>query len=397
MEFILSLALILIFTKLAGDLSVRLGQPSVLGKLIVGVILGPALLNWVPKSDFIHYMAEIGVLLLMFIAGLETDLDQLKKNWKAAFAVAVGGVILPFIGGYGAAIGFGMTQTHALFFGLLFCATSVSISVQTLKDMNQLSSREGTTILGAAVVDDVLVVVLLAVMMSLLGTGAGDISISLLIGKKLLFFVIIIAAGWFLVPRIMKWMKPLKVTETVITAGLIICFGFSYFAEWMGVAGIIGAFAAGIAISQTSFKHEVETKLEPIAYGIFVPVFFVSIGLNVQFDGVGSQIWFIVVISLIAIVTKLLGGGAGALLTGFDRKSSLAIGSGMISRGEVALIIASTGLASGLLDSEYFTSAVIMVIITTLVTPPLLKLTFSRKKGEREIEQEIQKESNISG
>ncbi|KQY92955.1 sodium:proton antiporter [Paenibacillus sp. Root52] len=396
MEFILSLALILIFTKLAGDLSVRLGQPSVLGKLIVGVILGPALLNWVPKSDFIHYIAEIGVLLLMFIAGLETDLDQLKKNWKAAFAVAVGGIILPFIGGYGSAIAFGMTQTHALFFGLLFCATSVSISVQTLKDMDQLSSREGTTILGAAVVDDVLVVVLLAVMMSLLGTGAGDTSITLLIGKKLLFFVVIIAVGWFLVPRIMKWMAPLKVTETVITAGLIICFGFSYFAEWMGVAGIIGAFAAGIAISQTNFKHEVESKLEPIAYSIFVPVFFVSIGLNVTFDGVGSQIWFIVVISLIAIVTKLIGGGAGARLTGFDRMSSLAIGAGMISRGEVALIIASTGLASGLLDSEYFTSVVIMVIITTLVTPPLLKITFSRKKGERRIERGIQ-ESNISG
>ncbi|MFB8377594.1 cation:proton antiporter [Paenibacillus taichungensis] len=396
MEFILVLALILIFTKLAGDLSVRLGQPSVLGKLIVGVILGPALLGWVQPDDFIHYMAEIGVLLLMFIAGLETDLEQLKKNWKAAFAVAVGGIILPFIGGYGAAAAFGMSQTHALFFGLLFCATSVSISVQTLKDMNQLSSREGTTILGAAVVDDVLVVVILAVMMSLLGTGASDTSISLLIGKKLLFFVVIIAASWFLVPRIMKWMAPLKVTETVITAGLIICFGFSYFAEWMGVAGIIGAFAAGIAISQTNFKHEVETKLEPIAYGIFVPVFFVSIGLNVTFDGVGSQIWFIIVISLIAIVTKLLGGGAGARLTGFDVSSSLAIGAGMISRGEVALIIASTGLASGLLDAEYFTSVVIMVIVTTLVTPPLLKITFARKKGETRVEKGIE-ESHLSG
>ncbi|OAX51064.1 cation:proton antiporter [Paenibacillus sp. AD87] len=396
MEFILVLALILIFTKLAGDLSVRLGQPSVLGKLIVGVILGPALLGWVQPDDFIHYMAEIGVLLLMFIAGLETDLEQLKKNWKAAFAVAVGGIILPFIGGYGAAAAFGMSQTHALFFGLLFCATSVSISVQTLKDMNQLSSREGTTILGAAVVDDVLVVVILAVMMSLLGTGATDTSIPLLIGKKLLFFVVIIAASWFLVPRIMKWMAPLKVTETVITAGLIICFGFSYFAEWMGVAGIIGAFAAGIAISQTNFKHEVETKLEPIAYGIFVPVFFVSIGLNVTFDGVGSQIWFIIVISLIAIVTKLLGGGAGARLTGFDRSSSLAIGAGMISRGEVALIIASTGLASGLLDPEYFTSVVIMVIVTTLVTPPLLKITFARKKGEPQVEKGIE-ESHLNG
>lgn len=136
MEFVLVLALILIFTKLAGDLSVRLGQPSVLGKLIVGVVLGPAILGWVQQTDFVHYMAEIGVLLLMFIAGLETDLEQLKKNWKAAFAVAVGGIILPFIGGYGAAIAFGMSQTHALFFGLLFCATSVSISVQTLKDMD---------------------------------------------------------------------------------------------------------------------------------------------------------------------------------------------------------------------------------------------------------------------
>ncbi|MCK6078645.1 monovalent cation:proton antiporter-2 (CPA2) family protein [Paenibacillus silvae] len=396
MEFIFVLALILIFTKLAGDLSVRLGQPSVLGKLIVGVVLGPALLGWVEKTDFVHYMAEIGVLLLMFIAGLETDLDQLKKNWKAAFAVAVGGVILPFIGGYGSAIAFGMSQTHALFFGLLFCATSVSISVQTLKDMDQLGSREGTTILGAAVVDDVLVVVLLAVMMSLLGTGGGDVSIGLLIGKKLLFFVIIIAASWLVVPRIMKWMAPLRVTETVITAGLIICFGFSYFAEWMGVAGIIGAFAAGIAISQTGFKHEVEQKVEPIAYSIFVPVFFVSIGLNVTFEGVGSQIWLIIVISIVAIITKLLGGGAGARLTGFDRSSSIAIGAGMISRGEVALIIASTGLASGLLDAEYFTSVVIMVIITTLVTPPLLKITFARKKGEQRVERGIE-ESHLNG
>lgn len=396
MEFVLVLAIILIFTKIAGDLSVRLGQPSVLGKLIVGVILGPALLGWVQPTDFIHHMSEIGVLLLMFIAGLETDLEQLKKNWKSAFAVAVGGVILPFIGGYGSAIAFGMTQAHALFFGLLFCATSVSISVQTLKDMNQLSSREGTTILGAAVVDDVLVVVLLAVMMSLLGAGAGDVSIGLLIGKKALFFLIIAFAGWWLVPRIMKWMAPLRVTETVITAGLIVCFAFSYFAEWMGVAGIIGAFAAGIAISQTNFKHEVETKLEPIAYSIFVPVFFVSIGLNVTFDGVGSQILLIVVISLIAIITKWIGGGAGARLTGFDRSSSMAIGAGMISRGEVALIIASTGLTSGLLDPEYFTSVVIMVIITTLVTPPLLKITFARKKGETRVEQGIE-DAHLNG
>ncbi|MCM3339717.1 cation:proton antiporter [Paenibacillus sp. MER TA 81-3] len=378
MEFILYLLLILLFTKIAGDLSVRIGQPAVLGKLLVGILLGPAVLGWIHNSSFIHELSEIGVLLLMFIAGLETDLEQLRKNWKSAFAVAIGGIILPFIGGYGAAIAFGFTPSYALFFGVLFCATSVSISVQVLKEMNQLNSREGTTILGAAVVDDVLVVILLAFIMSILGQGS-DVSLGLLIGKKILFFVVIFLASMFLVPRVMKWLAPLKVTEAVISAALIICFGFAYFAEWMQMAGIIGAFAAGIAVSQTTFKHEVEKKVEPIAYAIFVPVFFVSIGLNVSFEGIGDQLGLLITITIMAIITKLVGGWIGARLTGFDNQSSLAIGSGMISRGEVALIIASTGLQSGLLMPEYFTSVVIMVIITTLVTPPLLKIMFNRK------------------
>lgn len=378
MEFIFYLVLIIFFTKVAGDLSVRIGQPAVLGKLIVGIILGPAVLGWIGNSSFIDELSEIGVLLLMFIAGLETDLDQLKKNWKSAFAVAVGGIILPFIGGYSAAIAFGFGQNYALFFGVIFCATSVSISVQVLKEMNKLNSREGTTILGAAVIDDVLVVILLAVMMSLVGTG-NDISIPLLIGKKALFFIVTFFAGWYVVPKVMKWMAPLRVTEAVISAALFICFGFAYFAESLQMAGIIGAFAAGIAISQTKFKHTVEEKVEPIAYSIFVPVFFVSIGLNVSFEGLGQQWGFLIVITLIACVTKLLGGWLGARLTGFNSKSSLIIGSGMVSRGEVALIIAATGLQAGLLLPEYFTSVVIMVILTTLVTPPLLKMFFKDK------------------
>ncbi|RUT45563.1 cation:proton antiporter [Paenibacillus anaericanus] len=378
MEFILYLVLIIFFTKVAGDLSVRIGQPAVLGKLIVGIILGPAVLGWIGNSSFIDELSEIGVLLLMFIAGLETDLDQLKKNWKSAFAVAVGGIILPFIGGYSAAIAFGFGQNYALFFGVIFCATSVSISVQVLKEMNKLNSREGTTILGAAVIDDVLVVILLAVMMSLVGTG-NDISIPLLIGKKALFFIVTFLAGWYVVPKVMKWMAPLRVTEAVISAALFICFGFAYFAESLQMAGIIGAFAAGIAISQTNYKHTVEEKVEPIAYSIFVPVFFVSIGLNVSFEGLGQQWGFLIVITIIACVTKLLGGWLGARLTGFNSKSSLIIGSGMVSRGEVALIIASTGLQAGLLLPQYFTSIVIMVILTTLVTPPLLKMFFKDK------------------
>ena len=383
MEFILYLVLILLFTKIAGDLSVRIGQPAVLGKLIVGIILGPAVLGWVEQGSFINELSEIGVLLLMFIAGLETDLKQLRENWAAAFAVAVGGIILPFIGGYGVAVAFGFSQNYALFFGVIFCATSVSISVQVLKEMNKLNSREGTTILGAAVIDDVLVVLLLAVMMSVVGAG-DDISIGLLIGKKLLFFLVITLAGWFVVPKWMKWMAPLKVTEAVITAALVICFAFAYFAEWLQMAGIIGAFAAGIAVSQTHYKHTVEQKVEPIAYSIFVPIFFVSIGLNVSFDGISAQWGFLILITIIACITKLLGGWIGARLTGFNSHSSLIIGAGMVSRGEVALIISATGLQSGLLLPEYFTSVVIMVIITTLVAPPLLKL-FYREKNSKEI------------
>ncbi|MRN54325.1 cation:proton antiporter [Paenibacillus monticola] len=375
MEFIFYLVLILLFTKLAGDLSVRLGQPAVLGKLIVGIVLGPAVLGWIQEGEFIHYMSEIGVLLLMFIAGLETDLDQLRKNWKSAFAVAVGGIVLPFFGGLAIGELFGFAYYNALFMGVLLSATSVSISVQVLKDMNKLNSREGSTILGAAVVDDILVVILLAVLMSFFGTGA-EISLGLLIGKKVLFFVVAIVAGWFLVPLVMKVLAPLKVTEATITAALVVCFSFAYFAELMGMAGIIGAFAAGIAISQTPFKHTVEEKLEPIAYSIFVPIFFVSIGLSVSFTGVGSQIGFVIALTLLAVVTKMLGGGLGARLTGFNNRSSAIIGSGMISRGEVALIIAATGLQSGLLLPEYFTSAIIVVIVTTLVTPPLLKYLF---------------------
>lgn len=388
MEYILAIVVILLFTKVAGHLSVKLGQPSVLGKLIAGIILGPALLNWVQPGEFIDHFAEIGVLLLMFIAGLETDLQQLKENWKSAVAVALGGVILPLIGGYGLSVALGLSQAESLYMGLLLCATSVSISVQALKEMNQLSSREGTTILGAAVVDDIVVVILLAVMMSFLGNGGGDVSLPLLIGKKVVFFAVIAAACIWLVPFVMKLASRLKVTEAVMSGAIVICFSFAYFAEWLGVAGIIGSFAAGLAISQTQFSKEVEHRVEPITYTLFVPVFFVSIGLNITFDGLGEQIVFMVLLSIVAILTKLIGCGFGARITGFNMHSSLIIGSGMISRGEVALIIAASGLASGLLPQSYFTSVVLVVIVTTLVTPPLLKIMFAAK-GDKKRDQDI--------
>ncbi|HGH1671468.1 MULTISPECIES: cation:proton antiporter [Bacillus] len=376
-EFFFQIALILLSTKLAGDLSVRLGQPSVLGKLIVGIVIGPAVLGWIENSELLTQLSNVGVILLMFMAGLETDLEELNANRNSSLAVALGGIILPFVGGYVSGLVMGMEQGNAVFLGLLLCATSVSISVQTLRDLGKMKTRESTTMLGAAVFDDILVVILLAFAMSFLGTD--DVNLTMVILKKVVFFASIILIGWKGVPAIMRWLSPLRVSESIVSAALIICFSFAYFGELLGIAGIIGAFAAGIAISQTNYKHEVEKKVEPIAYAMFVPVFFVSIGMNITFDGIGNQIWFILALTIIAVLTKLIGCGVGARMTGFDAKSSAIIGAGMVSRGEVALIIAGTGLSSGLLAQDYFTAIVIVVILTTMITPPMLKYTFGAK------------------
>ncbi|PGA10184.1 cation:proton antiporter [Bacillus toyonensis] len=376
-EFFFQIALILLSTKLAGDLSVRLGQPSVLGKLIVGIVIGPAVLGWIENSELLTQLSNVGVILLMFMAGLETDLEELNANRNSSLAVALGGIILPFVGGYVSGLVMGMEQGNAVFLGLLLCATSVSISVQTLRDLGKMKTRESTTMLGAAVFDDILVVILLAFAMSFLGTD--DVNLTMVILKKIVFFASIILIGWKGVPAIMRWLSPLRVSESIVSAALIICFSFAYFGELLGIAGIIGAFAAGIAISQTNYKHEVEKKVEPIAYAMFVPVFFVSIGMNITFDGIGNQIWFILALTVIAVFTKLIGCGFGARMTGFDAKSSAIIGAGMVSRGEVALIIAGTGLSSGLLAQDYFTAIVIVVILTTMITPPMLKYTFGAK------------------
>ena len=246
----------------------------------------------------------------------------------------------------------GMDQHHAIFLGLLLCATSVSISVQTFKELGKLQSREGTTVLGAAIADDIIVVVALAFMMSFL--VGSEVNVVTVIGGKVAFFVIIALLAWKGVPYVMSKLGRIKITQPAMSIALALCFLFAYIAEFFGIAGIIGAFAAGIAISQTEFKEEVEKKVEPIAYTLFVPIFFVSIGLTVTFEGFLDNILIIILISIVAIVTKLVGAGIGARLTGFNTRSSITIGAGMISRGEVALILATLGLSEKLTCSRIF-------------------------------------------
>lgn len=373
------LALILLASKAAGSLSVRLKQPAVLGKLLVGIILGPALLGLIHETEVLEALSQIGVILLMFLAGLETDLEEFKQSGRSSTYVGFLGIILPLGLGYLAGVLLGMPVLEALFLGLLLSATSVSISVQSLKELGKLKSKEGATVLGAAVIDDVVVIILLAFVMSLAG---GDVHLGMLILKKVLFFGAAILLGWKVIPWFMRKFTVLRVSETVVTAALISCFLLSYLAEYTGVAAIIGAYIAGISISRTFYKTIVTEKVETMAYALFVPVFFTTIGLKVNFSGLWSEIPLIIGLSLLAIATKLIGAALGAKASGFGWRSALGIGSAMVSRGEVALIIAAIGQEAQLIPDGLFAIIVIVVLVTTLVTPPMMKLFFADPKPE---------------
>ncbi len=375
--FILQIAFILIASKLAGNFAVKLGQPSVLGKLLVGILLGPSVLGLIQETEMLHEFSEIGVILLMFIAGLETDIKELKQNGKASTFVGLGGSIVPLALGYVAGMMLNLSTLESWFLGLLLSATSVSISVQALKDMHQLKTPEGTTVLGAAVIDDVVVIVALAFLMSFVGQ---DIHLTTIIVQKIIFFAGAIFVGWKVVPWFLRAFSILKVNEALISGGLIVCFVFAYLAEYTGVAGIIGAYIAGVSISTTNFKHEIFKKTEVIGYSIFVPIFFASIGVTAHFSDITENIWLIVGLSVLAIATKFVGASIGAKMSGFQWNSSWSIGSAMISRGEVALIIASLGLESGLLSENMFAALVVVVLVTTIVTPPLMKIFFLSKQ-----------------
>lgn len=375
--FIVQLVLIIAAAKFAGALSVRFGQPSVLGEIIAGILLGPSVFGLIEATDTLSTFSTIGVILLMFIAGIETDLGEFKRSGKSAVFVGFGGIIFPLFLGYLAGILMDLTNLQSWFLGVMLAATSVSISVQALKEMNQLKSPEGTTVLGAAVIDDVVVMIILAFLISF--AGGGDVSLTELIIMKVLFFAAAILIAWKVVPWAMKKMTTLPVSEMVVSTALIICFVYAFAAEYMGVANIIGAYIAGIAVGLTKYKEEVFEKVETISYSIFVPVFFAYIGISAQFTGIVENLGMIIMLSILAILTKFVGAGAGAKLSGFNWNSSMGIGSAMVSRGEVALIVASIGLASNLVTQNFYATIIVVVIVTTVVTPPMMKLFFKAK------------------
>jgi len=361
-------------------------------------------------EEVIKVMAELGVLFLMFMAGLETDLALMKRVGKVAFLAAVGGVIAPFLLGFGVAVmmipGHGIYT--AIFAGTILCATSVSISAQTLKELGALQSKEGTCILGAAVIDDVLGIIVLSLViafnpvkalgasshakmyevlsswitsgMGLEGGAAGIAGVILLVISISLFFFIFYFFGAVFFERILSWAGKLPVSEPKLAFAIGLGFLFAWAAEYIGaVAAITGTYLAGVLMGQTSHRHEVTDKLGVMTYGFFVPIFFINIGLEANARTLGGELlWFAVMICVVAVVGKIIGALIGAKVGGFTMFESLRVGMGMVSRGEVGLIVASVGLSAGIIGKEIFSVMIVMVLVTTLVTPILLRFLFPR-------------------
>jgi Kef-type K+ transport system membrane component KefB len=368
------IACLLIAAKVVGWLCLRVGIPPVLGQLLVGVLIGPSVLGWVHPDPLINAFANIGVIILMFVAGLETDMKQMRQVGGTAFVAATMGVILPFVAGFIFSYALGYPLHVSLFLGTLLTATSVSISAQTLKDMGRLSTKEGTTILGAAVIDDVLGLIVLSVIIAF-SLGANPIWS---IVKMLAYFPIAYLLGHYGFPLLSRWLPRLLAAEARLGMVLALVLLYAWSAESLGnVAAITGAYIAGMLVGRTEMRDWVHDGISKIGYAFLIPIFFVYVGIQANFHGVWQTPPLIIVSLLaIAIVTKVVGCGGGALLCRFRAKEALAVGIGMVSRGEVALITASIGLHAKLISEDLFAIVILMALVTTLVTPLLLRLVF---------------------
>jgi Kef-type K+ transport system membrane component KefB len=395
LQLLLLLSIILFLAKLGGFISSSLRQPSVLGELLVGLLLGPSLLNILHLPVFenpnieiiVEDLAEIGVLLLMFVAGLELHLSELARNSKVSALAGVFGVFLPIGLGWGVGLAFGFQTSHALFLGLALGATSVSISAQTLIELKALRSRVGLGLLGAAVFDDILVILLLSTFLALQVGGDGLIEVLWILLRMAAFLILSILFGLYGLPRLTRLISPLPISQGIVTLALIIMFLYGFAAELLGgMAAITGSFLAGLMFSRSPEKERLERGISALAYSFFVPIFFVNIGLAVNVRELGTgALWLLIAIVTAAILGKLFGAGLGARLAGFSWIESAQLGAGMVSRGEVGLILASVGLNEGLMTANEFSAVVGMVIVTTIITPLLLRFLFSREKSTNPI------------
>lgn len=387
------LLIILFSAKLAGYVSIRLGQPSVLGELLIGILLGPSVINLL-ELPFIEHelaatiaeLAELGVLLLMFIAGLELHFGELRQNLRVAAWAGFMGVLWPVLLGWGAGLLFGLSQPNAIFLGLTLGATSVSISAQTLIELKVLRSRVGLSLLGAAVFDDILIILFLSVFLALQEGAGTTLGILLIVLRMFIFLGFSIAIGLWVLPRLVRRVAHLPISQGLLTVSLVVMLTYGIAAELVGgMAAITGAFLAGLMLGRSPEKDRIEVGSHALAYSLFVPIFFVNIGLSIDLrEFHAGLLVFTAVIIVVAVLGKWLGAGWGARIGGLSRLEATQLGAGMISRGEVGLIVADVGVNNGLLLENEFSAVVVMVLVTTVITPPILRILFAKPDIRRE-------------
>lgn len=380
-DLLIGLVLVWLASKLAGEGMERIGQTAVLGELLAGVIIGPGVFGLVRETEVLHALAELGVLILLFEVGLESDVHDLLRAGVQATLVALVGVAAPFALGYGIMHWLGHPPILAVFVGAMFTATSVGITARVLADLGRLQDAAAKVVLGAAVVDDILGLIILAVVTGTAQTGrvsAGAVAV--LATKAVIFLMAAIAIGTRLAPTLVRWISRLQVRGTLIVYSVVFAVALAAVADLIGLATIVGAFAAGLVLATTERRAHIEERIKPVA-DLLVPVFFVTVGMKVQPAmlnpvAANAQFGVTMLLTLVAIASKLAAG----LVVYQPGVRRWPVGVGMVPRGEVGLIFAGTGLAAGVIAEDLYSALVVVVMLTTLVAPPWLKALYRTEK-----------------
>ena len=377
-ELLLGLVIVWLAAKLASEAMERFGQTAVLGELLAGVLIGPGVFGLVHDSEILHALAAIGVIILLFEIGLESDLGELLRAGLQSTVVALIGIAFPFAFGYGLAIWWGKPALVAVFIGATLTATSVGITARVLSDLGRLQEPAARVVLGAAVIDDVLGLVILAVVTGLIRTGAFSLStVGGILAKALVFLVLAVVLGIRFAPTLLAWVGKMRARGSLIVYAVLFCVLLAALSERIGLAAIIGAFAAGLILTKTEPRARIEEQLKPVA-DLFVPVFFVTVGMKVDpatLNPFGDGTFrFALVLTAVAVLSKL-AAGLGVYQRGVRR---WLVGVGMIPRGEVGLIFAGIGLANGVIEETLYAALVTMVMVSTFIVPPWLKALYRR-------------------
>lgn len=385
MNILFSTAIIVILAKVFSHVVSKLKMPPVLGMLILGLLLGPSGLNIVCTNSVLKTLADIGVIVLLFMAGLETDLTRMWREGRPSMLTAAGGVVLPFISGLLLCMGLHFGISQSLLLATTVTATSVSVPVMTLFDLERLRGLEGRTILGAAVIDDVIAVLMLAFT---LGMISGRSQVVIASGKIFLFFLVGCTVGLFALGKIMELTMKLQASQALLAVALGILLLYASAADSVGMAPVTGAYLAGLFLGRTGVKRRLLGGMDTIGHTLFISIFFVHVGLQAELGTVGGKYFFLILYILVAIFSKFIGCGLGARLGGLQPLRSIRVGIGMIPRGEVALAVISMAMSRGFLGSSEFSATVLLVLVTALITPPLLKWSFAQTSEFKELRRE---------